>query len=609
MQPMALTTHANPFVDYVNSLRTQQADGNPSYVHETRQVFLDALRARWKWLPSDNELHIAGKLDGLLDALRDGRVTTAIVFLTGDAGDGKTALCARLAVALGHTAVLAPVSTVGPWTIIKDASEVPEADLRGEVARHLATADPEVRLVVAVNEGRLRRLFRTPFAEKPTLWDRVVEPALNAGLTEEAAKTLDEAMQAERVLVVNFRHRFHVRSLLAPLLAAWTKLGLWEEGPACSGCPALGRCPIQANAVSLRDQKTCTHVSDLLTAVHFAGQRLPFRRLQALLALAVTGGLSCRDVVAGALNRELDIDALRFRFYEALFRSDAGGPVPVQPELLTLSLACNDPGRASSREFDDKVPALVLAGDKQRPSELDGYPLDPLEQKTIEGVRQAILGGTEDVNVKVARLVRSLRRWSALKAGRQFEGVYWQEALRLLEGYATRGDEKPLREAVIGALNQLHGLRAKKTDALVAHQVDPGGFRDDARLGLEIDLGTDFEAGLTKGPALPPTQIAPWLEACPSELFLEAWPRDARHVGTARLQLDTRLVGALLGVSAGYRSYGSVGPYRRDLGRFFSRLGDLAVRAGRQPAVSLRIGGVRVRASASADRLRFDVEG
>src|SRR5262245_24280904 len=131
----------NPFVDYLNSLRTQHSDGNPSYVHETRQVFLDALRARWCWLPSDNELHIPGGLDRLLDALRNGSVSPGIVFLTGDAGDGKTALCARLAVALGHPGALAPMTTVGTWTIIKDASEVPEDDLRGEVTRHLATTD------------------------------------------------------------------------------------------------------------------------------------------------------------------------------------------------------------------------------------------------------------------------------------------------------------------------------------------------------------------------------------------------------------------------------------------------------------------------------------
>jgi hypothetical protein len=355
--------------------------------------------------------------------------------------------------------------------------------------------------------------------------------------------------------------------------------------------------------------QTRSHISDLLTAVHFSGQRLPFRRLQALLALAATGGLTCHDVLAGPLNHAPDFDALRYRYYEALFRSDAGGPVSVQPELLTLSLACSDAGRTASREFDEMAAALVLSGDGVSPDELYGHQLDPFERETIEGVRKSIVAGSEDVNVRVARLVRSLRRWVALRVGRRFEGVYWQEALRLLEGYATRGDEKPLREAITGALNQLHGLRARKTDVLVAHQVDPGGFRDDARLGLQIDLGTDFDVKLKKGPVMPPTQIAPWLEACPSEIYLEAWPHEACQVGTVCLQLDTRLVGALLGVAAGYRSYGSVGPYRRDLGRFFSRLGDLAVRAGRQPAVSLRSGGARVRASASADRLRFDVEG
>src|SRR5215831_10989969 len=113
MQTPSNCSGANPFVDYLNSLRTQHAEGNPSYVHETRQIFLDALRARWSWLPTDDALHIPGGLDRLLDALRDGHVPAEIVFLTGDAGDGKTALCARLAVALGHAGVLNPVTTVG----------------------------------------------------------------------------------------------------------------------------------------------------------------------------------------------------------------------------------------------------------------------------------------------------------------------------------------------------------------------------------------------------------------------------------------------------------------------------------------------------------------
>ena len=130
--------------------------------------------------------------------------------------------------------------------------------------------------------------------------------------------------------------------------------------------------PIQANAASLRETQTRNHISDLLTAVHFAGQRLPFRRLQAILALAATGGFTCHDVVAGPLNRVPDLDALRYRYYEALFRSDSGGPVSVQPELLTLSMACNDPGRTSSRDFDEQAAALILSRDGLIPTELDG---------------------------------------------------------------------------------------------------------------------------------------------------------------------------------------------------------------------------------------------
>jgi hypothetical protein len=288
-------------VDYINSLRTQQVDGNPSYVHETRQVFLDTLRARWDWLPTADALHVPGRLDNVLEVLRQGNLPARIIFLTGDAGDGKTALCGRLVSALGFSDPLGPVTSIGDWIIIKDASEVPEQDLRSWVGQHLITSGARTRLVVAINEGRLRRLFRQSFPERPELWDRVIAPAIDASLDEEGAARLDQAIQDNGVLVINFRHRFHVRSLLGPLLDTWTTPTLWEEGPGCSECPARGHCPILANATSLRQPGPRQHLADLLTAVHFSGQRLPFRRFQAVLALATTGGLSCRDVLTGPL--------------------------------------------------------------------------------------------------------------------------------------------------------------------------------------------------------------------------------------------------------------------------------------------------------------------
>ncbi len=610
MQAAPATAGGNPFVDYLNSLRTQQAEGNPSYVHETRQVFLDALRARWRWLPSADALHVPGRLDGLLEALRQGQVPARVVFLTGDAGDGKTALCARLAAALGLSTPLGPVTSIREWTIIKDASEVPEQDLRSCVGQHLVPSDGDPRLVVAINEGRLRRLFRQPFAGKPHLWDRVIAPAIDAGLDGDGAARLDEAIQDDGVLVINFRHRFHVRSLLRPLLETWTRPGLWEEGPGCSACPARAHCPILANATSLRETGPRQHLADLLTAVHFSGQRLPFRRLQAVLALAATGGLSCRDILRGPLRPgSATLDRIRYRFYDAIFRSDAGGPVAVQPELLTLSLVPLDPGRTSSRTFDELVTSLLLSSDREENVSLDGLPLPAIEGEAVRALRKEMTVGSAEISSKVARLVRALRRWAALTGGRIPEGVFWREALRLLEEYAAQDAEKPLREAVVLALNQLHRVEGRKTDSLAAHQVDPGGFRDDARQGLEIDLGTEFETGLRKGPVLPPTQVRPWLEVCPSEIYFEAWPRGTSRSEAARLQLDTRLVSALLGVTAGYRSYGTLGAYRRDLARFFSQLAGLAARAGCRPAVSLRCRGSRVRVRTSQDQLRFDVEG
>jgi hypothetical protein len=281
----------------------------------------------------------------------------------------------------------------------------------------------------------------------------------------------------------------------------------------------------------------------------------------------------------------------------------------VQPELLTLSLAPFDPGRTSSRVFDELATSLVLSSASQEHLALDGLSLPAMESEAVRALRKEITVGSDDVTSKVAGLVRALRRWATLTAGRTPEGMLWGEALRLLEGYAALDVERPLREAVVLALNQLHRVEGPKTDALAAHQVDPGGFRDDARQGLEIDLGTEFETGLRKGPVLPATQVRPWLEVCPSEIYFEAWPRGASQSEPARLQLDARLVCALLGVTAGYRYYGTLGPYRRDLARFFSQLGGLAARAGHRPAVSLRCRGSRIRVGISGDRLRFDVEG
>ncbi len=503
---------------------------------------------------------------------------------------------------------LEPVVHSKEWTIVKDASELDEDDLGKLIDQHLNGTSGGKRLIVAINEGRLRRVMR----HRAPIWENVIAPAIDAGLMEDGAKTLDAHMKEHRILVVNFRHRFHVRPLLTPLLKSWTKPEHWEKGHECSKCPASKTCPILNNVLSLRQPKAQKALADLLTALHFSGQRLPFRRLQGLLALTTTGGLHCPDVQGEKLQGEgAALERLRYRYYEAIFRKDSSGPIQVQPELLGQALSPHDPGRLVSRFFDDEVTAKLLSSSTAADAlQLAGGQLDSTEQQARSALRRRLELGSENISSQVALLTRSLRRWSTLSGQRYPETAFWPRALNLLEDYASgNGDGKELREAVVSALNRLHRVNGNKADFITRHQVDPGGFRESPRLALEVDLGVEFETGLRKGPVLPPTMLAPWMEACPSDIFLDAWPQGSGDVHRATLQLDTRLVEALLAVTAGYRYFGNLGAYRRDMARFFSQLAGLAAKSGYQSKISLRLADHRVSVTSQGDKLRFDAEG
>jgi hypothetical protein len=624
-------------VEYVNSLRTQEHGANPSYVYENRKPFLDQLRAGAAWFPNDDALYVRTKLDDLVDDVAADRLASDLIFLTGDAGDGKTALCAQVARRLGRDDELVDVTPVGKWLIVKDASEVEEDRLQALLAERLAPGAAGPRLLIAINEGRLRRVMRFGVTTRPGLWEHLIEPALEAWLDDEAARLLDQRMRLERVTVLNFRHRFHVPTVVPSLLTLWTRPSWWEGSPTCGRCPARGRCPILTNAASLRSPAVQAKISDVLASAHFAGQRLPFRRLQAVLAMAVTAGLKCRDVQVGAIARAgvTPIDLLRYRYYEALLRTDIAGAVSVQPEAITRTLAPADPGRAAAWAFDQDVASVVApdGSDDGGSISLAGTSLPLPEAQAVRFIRRLIQPAEDareipDITRDLARLTQALRRWAGLSAGellssdapRPAGGLRepWRQALHQLREYAVDGRFEELLRTVVGAINRFHHLGALKEDAIVRRQIDPAGFRDPTRLALELDLGVDFEVRLARGPVLPDL-VKPWLETAASEIYLEARPKSSSgSTGAwARLNLNSRLVEALLDTRAGYTYLGTLGPYRRDLARFHSRLLALARDAGLVPQVTLRIGSKVYRATsvasstagkATAARLRFEGE-
>ena len=480
----------NPFVEYLNSLRTQEGATNPNYVEENRAEYLDRIRAVHPRFPSSELLRIPTRVSNLIDAMRSGDFAFDLVFLTGDAGDGKTATCVDLARAEGLDRALDPIDRVGRFTIVKDASENPEADLREVINRCRTHREP---IVVAINEGRLRRLAQGP--ELKGYWDDIIEPALAPWIDEEKASILDQKMRQHRIAILNFRHRMHVRTVTPLLLSTWTRPEYWENGSICPSCPKRDDCPILANVSSLRGSTTIKYVTDVLTFAHFSGQRLPFRRLQGILAFAITGALGCTEILAGYPSSLAD------RFYSLLFQREVRGHA--RPEPAAHVLAGADPGLTPVPRTDNRIFSWFGTSSDELPM---------FERRFLEARHG-------DFSVET---IRALRRFTA-SHGLSTAPARWQIALELLENFALKNDDRPLLRVAIAALNCLHGHPTTDDEALVAHQIEPATFRDPVRATLELDLGFRSKVELIRGPMLP-MLVREWLEYCPSDIELRAWP-------------------------------------------------------------------------------------
>lgn len=604
-------------VEYLSSLRTQQQDSNATYIHEAKSEFVRSLREKARWFPDDSSLHAPTKLDQLACDLATGRLKLRILFLTGDAGDGKTAFCAQLARELQYADELMPETSIGGFIVIKDASELDECRLCERILCQM-TSEPACTLVVAINEGRLRRVFR---ALRETvaypLWSHIVEPALESWANRDRVEQIDTAMREWRVMVINFRYRFHVRTVAPALLQRWTDQAQWEGSPACSLCPKQTNCPILANATDMRRPQVQQVVSDVLAWSHFSGQRLPFRRLQAVVAIAITGGLVCQDLLTGAVQHESPLRLLSYRYYHALFfRAEVRNPVHIVPEPVALTFTGADPSRLVDPEGDERINRrLGLTVERDSINRATGDKAT-LEARAIEELNALLdpSAGFDGATVRgqLATAVRLFRQLSLFEDSGTHRPT-WRRALELLETYALGDDsESRLQRTVVEALNRLHRVEELKRDTIAATQIDPAGLRIPSRQVLELNLGTDFRVSVECGPLMP-AFIQPYVETIPSEIHLKAMPSGSKGTSNALLHLDARLVNILLGVLEGYTAWQALGPFRRDLARFHGRLMALAIAEGCKPAVTIRVGehryGVATEEHGGLSRLRFEGQG
>ncbi|MFJ2958596.1 hypothetical protein [Streptomyces sp. NPDC087270] len=320
-------------------------------------------------------------LDYLLSAIE--APTTKTIVLTGDAGHGKTSLCAGLLTELwaGGEAISSDIRkkavfndlieagdasrSLGrtrsgrPLYILRDLSEL---DAQRGAHRLVELLDPpdEGVAIICANEGQLRKCV-------------AADDNLEAGGTGRAktlVQTLTDGMGRGQVsnpdgtvIVINLNYQSVAAEgdnggFVPWVLRQWTT-PQWSRWKACETCDARDVCPILANRDELND---ATHgpqrraaIRDLFAAAEQTGAVVTARQALAVTSYMLTGGLSCENVhTKYQWSRSNRLWQAPYLYHQALFgdrlTQQQRHRVPAFFALRKL-----DPGTVSRRQVDDRL--------------------------------------------------------------------------------------------------------------------------------------------------------------------------------------------------------------------------------------------------------------
>ncbi|TLW91685.1 hypothetical protein FFT09_12150 [Saccharomonospora piscinae] len=329
-----------------------------------------------------NRLYPVVTLEYLLEVIE--RSETKTIVLTGDAGHGKTSLCASVLGRLRtdepgdasraeiQRAVFAdleaygdasrPVGSTGsgrPLYVLKDLSEI---NIDGGAQRLRALLSPPGHgvAIICANEGQLRKCV----ASDTTGQAHVIVQTLSEGIKRGRVTSPDGS-----VIVINLNYQTVASEVGGKGLVPWA-LGRWTTAQGnrwkvCENCLAQHVCPILANQRELSDVSAGPSrreaVKDLFAAAERTGAVITTRQALSVLSQMITGGLDCEDVHRRYSRAHNDQSWQYVHMYhQALFgdrlNQEQRKLVPTFRPLRRL-----DPGRVSRREVDDHVdPALIL---------------------------------------------------------------------------------------------------------------------------------------------------------------------------------------------------------------------------------------------------------
>jgi hypothetical protein len=310
---------------------------------------------------------IETKVQAYVSQWASGGADGALV-LTGNAGTGKTALVGTYCEAIGvPTPTEDGVQEVAEGRyILKDLSGVPAAE-RADVLRletDIRAGERSGQLFLCANEGVLRdALTVSP--------DAVFEKRLNDALETGAAV---RAPRSREPTILNLnRQRWTGTELWNRVLDYLVREALWDG---CEDCSAEEVCPIRVNAEALRRDAPREAVRRLVQ-LGSGGSVATLRELLAILAHAITAGLTCSDI-AGAADES--VFTARTGYFNSLFGSNLD-PERIERSQLLQSIRESRVGATADVEVDGWL--RDPEGAPQEVREL-ASPAEPTPHATVE---------------------------------------------------------------------------------------------------------------------------------------------------------------------------------------------------------------------------------
>jgi hypothetical protein len=324
-------------------------------------------------------------LKTLSEMLAEAHAPPTVIFLTGDAGHGKTYMCRRVltsVLGISTSDAFEWISGVGgpcradgsadfgrlpsgnQLRIVKDLSDFDIESGRAVLSAALGAADRTT--IVCANEGRLRVALLHQKDDHFEAARAGVNRALADGTTRSGAlAVLDLNKQAVAGAPNNLVHR---------VLEAWAGDG--RRWRACGTCTCAPTCPIRANRMLLGDdagsEKRRSAFSSVIRLAEAAGTVVTVRDMIATVALALTGGITCSEVHKKQ-NARYGWQA-QHMFFEVLFGHGLRREVRRQMRLIHF-LSTVDPGRVALRAVDDD---LVVRAEGDGSPVYAFWPVDPV---------------------------------------------------------------------------------------------------------------------------------------------------------------------------------------------------------------------------------------